>query len=73
MDIAQKPVAPVKMDAAVFDRYLPWSRPLKAAALRQAAKIRAETRALPGLAELLCRITETGRGVEQEIIDYGHI
>jgi hypothetical protein len=58
------------MDAAVFDRYLPWARPLTKAALRQEEKIRADTRAIPGLAELLRRIAETRLGVEQEIIDY---
>jgi hypothetical protein len=69
-DIAQKPVAPVLMNAAVFDRYLPWARPLAGTALRQAEKIRADTRAIPGVAELLRRIAETRLGVEQEIIDY---
>jgi hypothetical protein len=69
-DIAEKPVVPVLMDAAIFDRYLPWARPLAGTALRQAEKIRADTRAIPGVAELLCRIADTRRGVEQEIIDY---
>jgi hypothetical protein len=69
-DIAQKPVAPVLMNAAVFDRYLPWARPLARAALRQEEKIRADTRAIPGIAELLRRIADTHQGVEQEIIDY---
>jgi hypothetical protein len=58
------------MNAAVFDRYLPWARPLAGAALRQEEKIRADTRAIPGMAELLRRIADTRRGVEQEIIDY---
>jgi hypothetical protein len=69
-DIAQKPVVPVLMNAAVFDRYLPWARPLTQGALRQEEKIRADTRAIPGMAELLRRIADTRRGVEQEIIDY---
>jgi hypothetical protein len=69
-DIAEKPVVPVMMNAAVFDRYLPWARPLTGAALRQEEKIRADTRAVPGMTELLRRIIETRRGVEQEIIDY---
>jgi hypothetical protein len=69
-DIAKKPVAPVLMDVVVFDRYLPWARPLAKAALRQEEKIRSDTRAIPGLAELLRRIADTRRGVEQEFIDY---
>jgi hypothetical protein len=69
-DIAQKPVTPLLMDAAIFDHYLPWARPLSATALRQAEKIRADTRVVPGLEELLRRIADTRRGVEQEIIDY---
>jgi hypothetical protein len=69
-DIAKKPVTPVLMNAVVFDRYLPWARPLPGTALRQAEKIRSDTRAIPGVAELLRRIADTRRGVEQEIIDY---
>jgi hypothetical protein len=70
MDIAGRPVSPLRMDAASFDRYLPWARPLADTVLRQVPRIRDDTRALPGLAELIRRIEETGRGVEQEIIDY---
>jgi hypothetical protein len=70
MDIAGKPVTPVGMDAAVFDRYLPWARPLAGTMLRQLRKVREDTKAIPGLADLIRRIEETGRGVEQEIIDY---
>ena len=69
-DTAEWPVTPVLMNAAVFDRYLPWSRPLGKGALRQLDKIRADTRAIPGIAELIRRIAETGCGVEQEIVDY---
>jgi hypothetical protein len=69
-DIAQKPVVPVWMDAASFDRYLPWSRPLPKTVLLQIKKIREDTRAIPGIADLIRRIEETGRGVEQEIIDW---
>jgi hypothetical protein len=69
-DIANKSVTPVLMDAAVFDRYLPWARPLAGTVLRQEEKIRADTRAIPGITELLRRIADTRRGVEQEIIDY---
>jgi hypothetical protein len=38
--------------------------------LRQAARIRDDTRAIPGMADLIHRIEETSRGVEQEVIDY---
>ena len=69
-DTAEWPVTPVLMNAAVFDRYLPWSRPLGKGVLRQLDKIRADTRAIPGIAELIRRIAETGCGVEQEIVDY---
>jgi hypothetical protein len=69
-DTAEQPVMPVMMNAAVFDRYLPWSRPLGKGALRQLTKIRDDTRAIPGIAELIRLIEETARGVEQEIIDY---
>ena len=69
-DIAGRPIKPVNMDAATFDKYLPWARPLTKPMLRQIEKIREETRAIPGLADLLQRIKETGLGVEQEIVDY---
>jgi hypothetical protein len=70
MDIAEKPVIPVGMDAAVFDRYLLWARPLTGTMLSQLKKIREDTKAVPGIADLIRRIEETRRGVEQEIIDY---
>jgi hypothetical protein len=69
-DIAGKPVAPVRMDAATFDQYRPWARILTKPMLKQGSKIRDETKAIPGIAGLLRRIEETGLGVEQEIIDY---
>jgi hypothetical protein len=69
-DIAEKPVTPVRMDAATFDEYFPWGRALSKPILRQMEKIRDKTKAIPGLAGLLQRIEETGLGVEQEIIDY---
>ncbi|MDR0527463.1 MAG: DUF2220 family protein [Spirochaetaceae bacterium] len=68
-DIAEKPVSPLCMDAATFNRYLLWSKPA-GSALSRLESIREETRAIPGIAELICRIEETGRCVEQEIIDY---
>jgi hypothetical protein len=70
MRAAEKPVAPVKMDAEIFDRYLPWGRKLFPSMVKNLEKIKAETRALPGIAALILRIAETGRGIEQEIIDY---
>jgi len=69
-DVAEKPIVPVRMDAATFDKYLNWARPLTKPMLRQIEKIREETRAIPELTGLLRRIEETGMGVEQEIIDY---
>jgi len=69
-DIAGKPVRPLRMDAATFDQYRAWARPLTKSMLRQAEKIREETKAIPQIAGLLRRIEETGLGVEQEIIDY---
>ena len=58
------------MDAATFDQYQVWARSLTKPMLRQIEKIREETKALPGLTDLLRRIEETGLGVEQEIVDY---
>jgi len=69
-DVAEKNVTPLRMDAATFDQYRNWARPLTKPMLRQVEKIREETRAIPELAGLLQRIEETGMGVEQEIIDY---
>jgi hypothetical protein len=70
MDIAEGPVTPLGMDAPTFDRYLPLARPLNKIMLRQILKIRKDTRDIPELSALIRRIEETGRGVEQEIIDY---
>ena len=70
MDVAGKPVTPVRMDAAAFDQYKTWAKTLAKPALRQMKKIREDTKAIPGLADLLQRIGETGLGIEQEIIDY---
>jgi hypothetical protein len=69
-DIAEKPVTPIAMNTVIFDRYLPWARPLTRNMLDQAKKIREDTKTIPGLEDLIRRIAETGRGVEQEIIDY---
>jgi hypothetical protein len=69
-ELAGRPVTPLRMDAATFDKYQDWARSLTKQMLRQIEKIREETRAIPELAGLLRRIEETGMGVEQEIIDY---
>jgi len=69
-DVAERPVIPVRMDAATFDQYLDWARPLTKPMLRQIGKIQEKIKAIPELAGLLRRIEETGMGVEQEIIDY---
>ncbi|MDR3148054.1 MAG: DUF2220 domain-containing protein [Treponema sp.] len=68
--IAGTNVAPLRMDAATFDRYLDCGRKLEPSALRRTALITESTRSIPGMAELIRRIEETGMGVEQEIIDY---
>ena len=73
-DLAERPITPIRMDAATFDQYQSWARSLTKPMLRQIEKIREETKAIPGLADLLRRIEETGLGIEQEIIDYrGHL
>ena len=69
-DIAQKPVIPLRMDVATFDQYRMWARKLEKSMLQQIGKIREETKAIHGLADLLRRIDGTGLGVEQEIVDY---
>ena len=69
-ELAEGPVSPVRMDAATFDQYHAWARPLTKPMLAQIKKIREKTRAIPGLDDLLQRIEKTGLGVEQEIIDY---
>ncbi len=69
-ELAEKPVTPVGMDTKTFDRYLPHARPLGETMLRQSAKIDEKTKAIPGIAELLSRILETGKGVEQEVLEY---
>jgi hypothetical protein len=69
-EIAEKKVTPVRMDLSTFDRYRDRGRKLEPATLRRIGLIRDETRSLPGAAEVIRRIEETGLGVEQEIIDY---
>jgi hypothetical protein len=69
-EITGKRIRPVRMDAATFDRYLNCGRKLEPTMLRRIGLISHETRSLPGMEELIRRIEETARGVEQEIIDY---
>jgi len=70
MRAAGCPVRPVGMDAAVFDRYLPFARDLTAGMLSRFMQLADETRSLAGIELLVERILSTGKGVEQEIIDY---
>jgi hypothetical protein len=67
--MAGKPVTPVRMDSATFEQYRCYGRCLDASMLRRASLISGETRNLAGIGELIDLITETGLGVEQEIID----
>jgi hypothetical protein len=69
-EMAGKEVRPLRMDAATFDTYLECGRPLEPSTLKRTALISEKTRALPGMAELIRRMEETGMGVEQEIVDY---
>ncbi|MDR2375240.1 MAG: DUF2399 domain-containing protein [Treponema sp.] len=69
-EIAEKTVVPLRMDADTFDRYRGCARKLEPPVLRRTALIDEATRSIPGMAELIRRIEETGMGVEQEIIDY---
>jgi hypothetical protein len=67
---ARSPVEPFRMDAATFDLYAVHARLLKQTMLRRLSFVSDPTRALPGIGGLIARIAESGRGVEQEIIDY---
>ncbi|MDR1904565.1 MAG: DUF2220 domain-containing protein [Treponema sp.] len=73
MKAAAKPIQPVKMDGATFDRYKHCGRKLDNTMLKHASRISGAILSLPGIAELAGRIQETRLGIEQEIIDYGHI
>ncbi|OHE71944.1 MAG: hypothetical protein A2Z99_00245 [Treponema sp. GWB1_62_6] len=64
---------PFGMDASTFDRYLPYARDLDPSLVSRLSSVPAAARELPGIRELAERIRETGKGVEQEIIDYGDI
>jgi len=69
-DFAGKRITPVKMNTATFDQYRPWARTLSKAMIGQMERIRDDTKAIPGINDLVNRIEETGLGVEQEIVDY---
>jgi hypothetical protein len=69
-EIAGKAVQALGMDAPTFDKYLSCGRTLEPSMLKRTALISEKTRTIPGMAELIRRIEETGMGVEQEIIDY---
>jgi hypothetical protein len=63
-------VRPLRMDGAVFDRYLHCAKKLDPHIVKRTALINDRTRSIPGIAELIRRVEETGLGVEQEIVDY---
>lgn len=69
-EIAEKEVVPVRMDAATFEKYLPWGRTLEKTMIQKLEHIHENVRAIPGMEGLIRRIKETCRGIEQEIIDY---
>jgi len=61
---------PFGMDCATFDRYLPYGRTLDRNLLSRLDSIPAKALLIEGIPELVDRIRDTGKGVEQEIIDY---
>jgi hypothetical protein len=61
---------PLMMDAATFDAYAAFARPLPPSILRRLAYLDEKVRSLPGIEALARRIGETGLSVEQEIIEY---
>ncbi|GHV63149.1 hypothetical protein AGMMS49587_12210 [Spirochaetia bacterium] len=68
--IAGQTVTPVYMDTSTFARYLEHGRKLEPSMLQRITLIKDETRALPGIAELIEKIEKTRKGIEQEIIEY---
>lgn len=68
--LAGKPVCPLGMDRETFDRYESYGRTLEPSMLKRIKSIDKSTQDLPGIAELIRRIEETGLGIEQELIDY---
>ncbi|MDR1948548.1 MAG: DUF2220 domain-containing protein [Spirochaetaceae bacterium] len=69
-EMAGREIRPLRMDRAVFDRYRDCGRKLEPSMLKRTALISEKTRSIPGMAELINRIEETGMGIEQEIINY---
>lgn len=69
-DFSGTQVLPFRMDAATFDDYLAHARKLDAQSMKRLDLVRADTRAVLGIAELVDRIKATGKGVEQEIVSY---
>ena len=69
-DFAGSMILPLKMDASTFDEHAAHARELDSSSLSRTAIIRDDTRAIPGIEELLQRILSSGKGVEQEIIEY---
>jgi len=69
-DFVDKPITPVKMDVDTFERYRPWARTLSKGMIAQMERLREDTKAIPGIGELVRHIEDTGLGVEQEIVDY---
>ncbi len=64
---------PYGMDRATFDRYLPYARELDKSLVSRLDSIPAAALLLDGIPELIERIRDSGKGVEQEIIDYGEL
>jgi hypothetical protein len=62
---------PFGMDPVIFDRYLPWARDLDTVLVSRLGSVPKTAFDLPGIRGLAERIGATGKGVEQEIIDYG--
>ncbi|MDR3333825.1 MAG: DUF2220 domain-containing protein [Treponema sp.] len=73
MEIAGKPVGPVRMDQATFEQYRYCGRELERSVLRRTALIKEAARSIPGIAALIQSIEAAGLGVEQEIIDYAEV
>jgi hypothetical protein len=69
-EITGKPVGPVRMDGPTFDRYAHCGRKLEPSMVSRVRLINESTRGLPGIGELIKKITEREIGIEQEIIDY---
>lgn len=64
---------PFGMDGAVFDRYRDFARPLDEKLVQRLAYIPLAIGKEPGIAALMERIRSTGKGLEQEIIDYSRL